>query len=333
MKVAVVGTGIAGNVVAYLLASDHDLTVFEQNDYVGGHANTALGLASLGIACRGLMRDANRRGGILTQMRNLTSLGRRVRPLWAIGTLGFGLWGCGDDSGSSPAYTVSDGATPDSTIVDSAIIDGTGDTAAAPDVTAVDSNANDSEADSGIAPDSTTIDSAAIDGMADTGSAPDSGAVDSGSPDGGVEAGPAPDSGAVDSGSNDSSADTGVSDASASDSSTADSTAGDAADGGPQTFVVTVAPNGTHTFDPSTVTIHVGTSVQWQWQSGGHTVTSGTNCTADDAFCSPDDTNCATTPTSNSGSTYSHTFMQAGSFPYFCRPHCSMGMTGTVVVQ
>ena len=40
MKIAVVGTGIAGNVVAHLLASEHELTVFEQNDYVGGHTNT-----------------------------------------------------------------------------------------------------------------------------------------------------------------------------------------------------------------------------------------------------------------------------------------------------
>jgi uncharacterized protein len=42
MKIAVVGTGIAGNVAAYCLAGagDHDLTVFEQNDYVGGHTNT-----------------------------------------------------------------------------------------------------------------------------------------------------------------------------------------------------------------------------------------------------------------------------------------------------
>jgi predicted NAD/FAD-binding protein len=39
MKVAIVGTGIAGIVVAYLLAGDHDLTIFEQNDYVGGHTN------------------------------------------------------------------------------------------------------------------------------------------------------------------------------------------------------------------------------------------------------------------------------------------------------
>ena len=40
MKLAVVGTGISGNVVAYLLARDHHLSVFERNDYVGGHTNT-----------------------------------------------------------------------------------------------------------------------------------------------------------------------------------------------------------------------------------------------------------------------------------------------------
>jgi predicted NAD/FAD-binding protein len=40
MKIAIIGTGIAGNVVAHLLAGEHDLTVFEQNDYVGGHTNT-----------------------------------------------------------------------------------------------------------------------------------------------------------------------------------------------------------------------------------------------------------------------------------------------------
>ncbi len=40
LKIAVVGTGIAGNVAAHLLADDHDLTIFEKNDYVGGHTNT-----------------------------------------------------------------------------------------------------------------------------------------------------------------------------------------------------------------------------------------------------------------------------------------------------
>jgi uncharacterized protein len=40
MKIAVIGTGIAGNVAARQLCRDHDITVFEANDYVGGHTHT-----------------------------------------------------------------------------------------------------------------------------------------------------------------------------------------------------------------------------------------------------------------------------------------------------
>lgn len=40
MKIAVIGTGISGNVVAYHLARDHEVTVFEADDRVGGHTNT-----------------------------------------------------------------------------------------------------------------------------------------------------------------------------------------------------------------------------------------------------------------------------------------------------
>ena len=40
MRIAVIGTGIAGMVAAYLLSEDHELAVFEAADYVGGHTNT-----------------------------------------------------------------------------------------------------------------------------------------------------------------------------------------------------------------------------------------------------------------------------------------------------
>jgi predicted NAD/FAD-binding protein len=40
MKIAVIGTGIAGNVVAYKLHKHLDVTVFEAGDYVGGHTHT-----------------------------------------------------------------------------------------------------------------------------------------------------------------------------------------------------------------------------------------------------------------------------------------------------
>ena len=40
MKIAIIGTGIAGNVAAYYLNKSHDIKVFEANDYIGGHTHT-----------------------------------------------------------------------------------------------------------------------------------------------------------------------------------------------------------------------------------------------------------------------------------------------------
>ena len=40
MRIAVVGTGIAGNTVAYRLRDQHEITVYEASSYVGGHTNT-----------------------------------------------------------------------------------------------------------------------------------------------------------------------------------------------------------------------------------------------------------------------------------------------------
>lgn len=40
MKLAIIGSGISGLVAAHRLKAEHDITVFEANDYVGGHTNT-----------------------------------------------------------------------------------------------------------------------------------------------------------------------------------------------------------------------------------------------------------------------------------------------------
>ncbi len=40
MKIAIIGGGISGLTAAYLLHHDYDLTLFEANDYVGGHTHT-----------------------------------------------------------------------------------------------------------------------------------------------------------------------------------------------------------------------------------------------------------------------------------------------------
>lgn len=39
-KIAVIGGGVAGIVTAYLLQKQHRVSLFEQNDYLGGHTNT-----------------------------------------------------------------------------------------------------------------------------------------------------------------------------------------------------------------------------------------------------------------------------------------------------
>jgi len=40
MRIAIVGAGISGLVCAHLLHEDHELTLFEANDYAGGHTHT-----------------------------------------------------------------------------------------------------------------------------------------------------------------------------------------------------------------------------------------------------------------------------------------------------
>ncbi len=71
-------------------------------------------------------------------------------------------------------------------------------------------------------------------------------------------------------------------------------------------------------FQPSTITISVGTTVKWtNNDSVGHTVT------ADDGSFKSD--------TLGSGVTFSHTFATAGTFAYHCAIHASM--KGTVTVQ
>ena len=40
MKIAIIGTGIAGNVAAWHLCREHEITVFEAGAHVGGHTHT-----------------------------------------------------------------------------------------------------------------------------------------------------------------------------------------------------------------------------------------------------------------------------------------------------
>ena len=41
-QIAVVGSGVAGLTAAWLLSQKHRVTVFEKNDYAGGHTRTVV---------------------------------------------------------------------------------------------------------------------------------------------------------------------------------------------------------------------------------------------------------------------------------------------------
>jgi plastocyanin len=72
-------------------------------------------------------------------------------------------------------------------------------------------------------------------------------------------------------------------------------------------------------FNPSTLTVPVGTTVTWtNDDSTSHTVTSDSGSELSSGSISP-------------GQTYSHTFNTAGTFDYHCRIHTSM--KGNVIVE
>jgi plastocyanin len=90
----------------------------------------------------------------------------------------------------------------------------------------------------------------------------------------------------------------------------------------PNTIVVS-----NNSFNPSALTVPVGTTVTWSWST-----------TAMDHNVVPDD---GSTPSgsgvpANYPHTYAFTFMNAGTYHYHCQVHGGpggVGMSGTVVVQ
>ena len=40
MKIAIIGSGISGLTCGHYLHQQHDVTIFEANDYIGGHTAT-----------------------------------------------------------------------------------------------------------------------------------------------------------------------------------------------------------------------------------------------------------------------------------------------------
>jgi len=79
-------------------------------------------------------------------------------------------------------------------------------------------------------------------------------------------------------------------------------------------------------FDPANIVVAPGDTIHWVWESGSHTVTSGSACTYDGTYFDE---------TISSGSPTFDFVVPTGvaSIPYFCRPHCFFGMEGLITVQ
>jgi plastocyanin len=71
-------------------------------------------------------------------------------------------------------------------------------------------------------------------------------------------------------------------------------------------------------FTPTDISVTTGTTITWQWNSGGvtHTVTFNDGPDSD----------------LKSSGTFTRTFQTPGTYPYFCKIHQNVGMTGTVTV-
>jgi plastocyanin len=89
----------------------------------------------------------------------------------------------------------------------------------------------------------------------------------------------------------------------------------------PKTVIAGKGGFGDLTFTPNVVTVAVGGSVKWHFQTGGHTTT-------DQSFGGA----LWDTGVEVGGRDFTRAFTVAGTYPYECFSHVAFGMTGTVRV-
>lgn len=88
---------------------------------------------------------------------------------------------------------------------------------------------------------------------------------------------------------------------------------------------VTVGSGGSMTFEPDSLEIEPGDTVEFVWDSSGHTVT---------VLSQPDEGNWeGAEEIHDEGYTHSHTFEAEGEYSYECTEHAAMGMTGEILVE
>jgi plastocyanin len=97
----------------------------------------------------------------------------------------------------------------------------------------------------------------------------------------------------------------------------------------------TVKMTDANVYDPATITIAKGGTVTWQNASQTvHSATFDPSKAAKAGDCSlPQGVQPFDSGLLQPGQTFSHTFDTAGTYKYFCVPHETLGMLGTVIVQ
>jgi plastocyanin len=101
-----------------------------------------------------------------------------------------------------------------------------------------------------------------------------------------------------------------------------------------QTSAVTMTDD-PYRFQPATLTIPAGTTVTWtNTATAEHTVTADPSKALNSADVSlPAGAQPWDSGAVDAGQTFTHTFTVAGTYKYFCIPHESLGMVGTIIVE
>lgn len=88
---------------------------------------------------------------------------------------------------------------------------------------------------------------------------------------------------------------------------------------GEGSVTIDVGPGGNLAYDPALVSIDTGTTVTWEWQTTGHTVTS--------------ESTPGKTEFDADRNEHSETFEEPGNVLYFCGPHQGQGHLGALIVE
>lgn len=100
---------------------------------------------------------------------------------------------------------------------------------------------------------------------------------------------------------------------------------------------VAAGPDGELVFEPEEITVSVGDTVTWNFESPGHNVYAyddqGDVSLPDGAEGFGSVEKGDQYGTNSEGDTFEYTFETAGTYEYVCVPHVSSGMVGKVIVE